>query len=163
MLHSWKLSYYSSIILSFLLFPKLYRNICLTPTWPYETRFFVHIILWSILSFYIDTHVHIHIHVVLIVRVWQIMVLSMYAALYEMLLMWDFSVLELVNFLFRKISGKAKTHHSGKFAPRENKPLCSSINWCHFQLHISHKAAKSISKLTRQSCDDLQPADACLG
>ena len=108
MLHSWKLSYYSSIILSFLLSPKLYWNICLTL--PGHTR------LGSLCTYTVEhleflcrhSCTYIHIHVVLIVRVRQIMVLPMYVALYKMLLTWDFSVVELVNFLFRKFLLKLK-------------------------------------------------------
>ena len=35
------------------------------------------------------------------------------------------------------------------------------IHWCHFHLHISHKAAKSMTKLISQLCGELQPA-VCL-
>ena len=41
----------------------------------------------------------------------------------------------------------------------QNQP--NDIHWCHFYLHISHKAAKSMAKLISQVCDELQPAD-CL-
>ena len=32
------------------------------------------------------------------------------------------------------------------------------FHWCHFHLHISHKAAKSIAKLVIHLCGELQPA-----
>ena len=35
------------------------------------------------------------------------------------------------------------------------------IIWCHFQLQVSNQAAKSMTNLTSQSCDDLQLA-VCL-
>ena len=37
----------------------------------------------------------------------------------------------------------------------------ASIAWCHFQLHVSHKAAKSMGKLISQSCGTIQLA-VCL-
>ena len=37
----------------------------------------------------------------------------------------------------------------------------NGIYWCNFHLHISHKAAKSMDKLIRQLCGELQPA-VCL-
>ena len=37
----------------------------------------------------------------------------------------------------------------------------NDYHWCHFHLHMSHKAAKSIAKLISQSCGDSQPA-VCL-
>ena len=40
-----------------------------------------------------------------------------------------------------------------------NQP--NGIHWCHFHLHISHKAVKSMAKLISQSCGELQPA-VCL-
>ena len=42
-----------------------------------------------------------------------------------MLLTWDFSIVELMNFQFKKILLKLK-HHLGKFAARENNPLYST-------------------------------------
>ena len=37
----------------------------------------------------------------------------------------------------------------------------SGIHWCHFHLHMSHNAVKSMAKLISQSCGELQPA-VCL-
>ena len=38
------------------------------------------------------------------------------------------------------------------------KLLPTALYWCHFHIHISHKAGKSMAKLSNQSCGELQPA-----
>ena len=48
---------------------------------------------------------------------------------------------------------------SSKVRAHQNQP--NGIRWCHFHLHISHKAVKSMAKLISQSCGELQPG-VCL-
>ena len=45
------------------------------------------------------------------------------------------------------------------------KVYITTANGCHFQLRLSHKAAKSIARLTSQLCDGLQTVrlSACQG
>ena len=50
---------------------------------------------------------------------------------------------------------------SSKKILHQNLKWQKGKNWHPFQLHISHKAAKSMANLTSQSCSDLQPA-VCL-
>ena len=49
--------------------------------------------------------------------------------------------------------GSLKMMDKGYINTENNK-----MQWCHIQLHISHKAAKSMAKLTSQTRGDLQLA-----
>ena len=82
---------------------------------------------------FLDTPVHIHVHVVTMYKyktIKMVLIESVrqnysftHIILYEMLLMWDYSAVGLVNFQIRKLLLKLRVHHSGKFAPRENNQL----------------------------------------
>ena len=52
--------------------------------------------------------------------------------------------------------GRAGSHEvAGKGYVFAKNMQPNNIYWCHMHLHISHKVAKSMAKLTNQSCGNL--------